>query len=528
MNQLYVIMLIKAILGGRYMKRLIAAALVLSLCLTAMTGCSSKETEIKDSTAVQTGVLDEFYKILKIPRESDHENAISTYLRSWAKENGYKVVRDNYHNVIINVPATAGYENAPTTILQTNMDTRIAIDENTIFDPFTNPIAINDDGDTLTATGTSIGASSGIGMATALYVLKNSAQHGPLRVIFTADGENGMSGAANLKSKHLEGDYLINLNGNSDKTIGLGSGGTAAYDMIHEIQWTAPQNALPYILSISGLNGGNANEDISDGGANAIKTIGEVLANAQGTGILFELGGFNGGISRDTIPTAATALVIINESDQRKMQKLVDDSMNAFKDAYGDVEKHYSFTFEPVAMPDKVVSFDDNGSIISFIYGIINGVQSRSETYDVIESASNLGMVSTATGNFLAQVSAGSTSDVGLYEITSAHEAISSMCSLNYTYIDGIPRWPDHPDSVLCTNIRAIWSSLFGDELEPGIIHKASECGWFAKKNPKLQIVSIGPMIVNANLPNEAIVKKTVSKPADVVMAFLEQTKVKQ
>ncbi len=504
------------------MKRIIAAALVISLCLTLQTGCDgNKENETNDA-AVKTAVLNEFNNISQIPRESGHERAMSSHLKSWAKENGFKVVRDSSNNVIIDVPATSGYEKAPTTILQCNMDSKIAIADGVTFDPFKDGVAYTDNGKTLTATGTSIGADSGVGMATALYVLKNSQKHGPLRAIFTTDGESGMTGAQKLKEKYLEGDFLINLGWNSDSTIGLGSGGTASYDMMHEIQWTTPQNAIPYVLSLSGLNGGNADREIGNGGANAIKIIGEVLANAQGKGILFELGSFNGGISRDTIPTAATAMIIINESDQKKMQDVVDDAMNSFKDAYGDVEKNYSFTYQQTQMPDKVVSFEDNGSIISFIYGILDGVQKMSESYeDVVESASNLGMVSTATGSFLAQVSAGSTSDVGLYEITTAHEAISSMSNLKYTYYDGVPRWPDHPDSVLYSSIQESFDLLYGDKLTDSIVHYPRECGWFARKNPKLQIVSIGVGIKNPDQPNEELMLDTITKPANVIMDFL-------
>jgi len=511
------------------MKRLIAVTLILCLCFTALTGCNGNEEEVNNDAAVQTAILDEFNKISQIPRESGLERAMSTYLKNWAKENGFDVIRDSSNNVIIMKPASAGYENAPTTILQCNMDSKIAVAEDTVFNPISDPVTIVDNGKTLTAVGTSIGADSGIGMATALYIIKNAQKHGPIRAVFTTDGETGMTGAEKLKSKYLEGDYLINLGWDSDRSALIGSGGTASYDMKHKIEWAPPQNGISYLLTLNGLVGGDADEEIGKGGANAIKTIGEVLANAQGKGILFELGSFNGGISRDTIPTAASALIIINESDQKKMQNVVDDAMDAFEDAYGDVEKDYTFTYQIAELPDKVVSFEGNGSIISFIYGIINGVQSMSESYeDVVESASNLGMVSTATGDFLAEVSAASTSDVGLYEITTAHEAISSMSSLDYTFNEGVPRWPDHPDSFLITSIQNIYSNLYDDKMSVDIVHTERECGWFAKKNPKLQIISMGPRIENANLPNETLILDTVIKPANVIMAFLEQTNVMQ
>jgi hypothetical protein len=87
------------------MKRIIAAALVISLCLTLQTGCDgNKENETNDA-AVKTAVLNEFNKISQIPRESGHERAMSSHLKSWAKENGFKVVRDSSNNVIMAVAA---------------------------------------------------------------------------------------------------------------------------------------------------------------------------------------------------------------------------------------------------------------------------------------------------------------------------------------------------------------------------------------------------------------------------------------
>lgn len=511
------------------MKRMIAVTLILCLCFTILTGCNGNEEIETDDAAVRAAILEEFNTISQIPRESGHERAISTYLRTWAKENGFEVIRDSSNNVIINKPASVGYEKVPTTILQCNMDSKIIAADGFNFDPLNDPIRTVVTENTMLAEGTSLGADSGIGVATALYVLENAEKHGPIRAIFTTGGESGMTGAEKLNMKHLDGAYLINLGWESDRSIGVGSGGTAAYNMKHEIEWVPPQNAIPYLLSVSGLVGGDADEAIGNGGANAIKTIGEVLASAQGKGILFELGSFNGGISRDTIPDAATALIIINESDQKKMQNVVDDAMDAFRDVYGGMEKEYVFTYQEAPMPDKVVSFEDNGSIISFIYGVINGVQSMSKSYeDVVESASNLGMVSTATGSFLAQISAASTSDVGLYKITLAHETISGMSSLEYTYEEGVPRWPDHTDSVLYSSIQAICSNLYNDKISGNIVHHELECGWFARKNPRLQIVSIGPRIENGNTPGETLILDTVTKPANLILAFLEQTNLKQ
>ncbi|MBR0596517.1 hypothetical protein [Sinanaerobacter chloroacetimidivorans] len=506
------------------MKRLLVIALVVSMIVTMFTGCNVKEENKIDDETIRTAILEEFMSLSEIPRESGHIRPISSYLRSWAKQNNFTVIRDKSNNVIIDKPATPGYEDAPTTILQCNMDMLCATTEGIYFDPLNDPIKITDNGDTMTAENTSLGADSGIGISTALYVLKNAKMHGPLRVIFTADGETTMAGAQKLNAKYLDGDYLINLGWDTVNSIGNGSEGTNAYTMSRAINWTAPKNVIPYEVSIKGLKGGEAESEINKGGANAIKLIGEALAKAQGEGVLLELGAFNSGTSGDTIPIDAVALVIINESDKKKFENTMKSEIDAFQHDYGDVEQNAVFSYSQSVMPDKVVSWDDSSSILSFVYGVLNGVQTTTATGDA-ESYTNLGSVSTYTGSFIAQVFAGSSSEKGAQEITSAHEAVSSMCDLKYNIWELTPRWPENPDSDLVAKLSEINKALYGEEIGGKALTRETECGWFARKNPDLKIASIGPMILHAGTTEETLELSTVTRPATVILAFLEQMK---
>lgn len=508
------------------MNRFYAAVLIICLSFTMFTGCNNTKEEITDDSIMRDEILKEFNEIAKIPRESGHEKAISSYLRTWAKENDFKVVRDSYNNVIIDKPASEGYENAPITILQCNMDTSVAVSEDIVFDPLVDHVQLVQSENELTGKFSSIGAKSGIGISTILYVLKNAQNHGPIRAVFTTHGESGMDGAEKMNNKYLDGKYLINLAWDSNQTIGVGSAGTAYYKMTRKIEWTPPKNEIPYMLSINGLIGGDSIKDIGKGGANAIKVLAEILATAQGKGILFELASFNGGSSNDTIPAAADALIIINRSDVKKMKSIIDEAIDSFRSTYGHTETNYSIDYQEAEMPEKVVSFEDNGSIISFFYGIVNGIQSISQSYNgIVESASNIGMVSTFTGEFICQVSAFSASEVGLYKISNAHETISNMCGLNYEYSEDVPMWPVHTDSVLYDKIYEVCSTLYNKNMTDEIEQGKHECGWFARKNPKLQIVSIGPMIKNVNSPDETLILNSVTEPANIVLSFLERLK---
>ena len=63
-----------------------------------------------------------FAEISKIPRGSGNEKVISDYLVNFAKERGLEVEQDRALNVIIRKPASAGYENAPSVMLQGHID----------------------------------------------------------------------------------------------------------------------------------------------------------------------------------------------------------------------------------------------------------------------------------------------------------------------------------------------------------------------------------------------------------------------
>ena len=156
-------------------------------------------------------ILQEFYRIAEIPRPSHHEEKIGDYLMHWAGSHGLSAVRDELGDVIIDKPASAGYEKAPKVILQAHMDMVCVAAEGVHFDPLNDPIKIINDGKMLRADGTSLGADDGIGMALCLYILQDTTlRHGPLRVIITVNEEDGMA-SVDMPAEYLDGDYLINL-----------------------------------------------------------------------------------------------------------------------------------------------------------------------------------------------------------------------------------------------------------------------------------------------------------------------------
>ena len=155
-------------------------------------------------------------------------------LRDWPSE-----YQNYYGNIWFDIPASEGYENYPSVILQCHMD--MVIDGMSLEDAKTTPIVPSIDYDKNIITSkdnkTSLGADDGAGSAMVLALIANEkVKHGPLRILFTADEEDGLIGAKNLGIK--KGDYedekidvignikyLINVDNEKYATLVNSSGG---------------------------------------------------------------------------------------------------------------------------------------------------------------------------------------------------------------------------------------------------------------------------------------------------------------
>ena len=157
-------------------------------------------------------ILDIFQEICKIPHPSGHEEAIGEYLMEFAKQHNPKAKQDKVGNVLICKPASLGYEDRPTVILQSHQDMVCEKDATLDHDFMTQPLETYIEDGWLKAKGTTLGADDGIGVAMTLAILAdNEIKHGPIEALFTVSEETGLAGASNLEKDMINGSMLINL-----------------------------------------------------------------------------------------------------------------------------------------------------------------------------------------------------------------------------------------------------------------------------------------------------------------------------
>ncbi len=259
-----------------------------------------------------------FTEINEIPRGSGNEKAVSDYFVNFAKERNLEVYQDQYFNVLIKKPATAGYENSPAVILQGHMDMVCEKISTSNHDFTKDPIKMLVKGDFVTADGTTLGADNGIAAAMGLAILDSSdISHAPLEVLLTTDEESGMNGARNFDMSRLSGRMLINLDSEEEGHIlTCCAGGLRATINMPFSKTEAPTDYDYYKLTISGLKGGHSGSDIHLQRANANKLMGRLLNNIiENTDCICEE--INGGSMDNAITRDSWAVIGTKDIEKR-------------------------------------------------------------------------------------------------------------------------------------------------------------------------------------------------------------------
>jgi dipeptidase D len=100
------------------------------------------------------GLWEQFGMLSEIPRPSKKEQKVTEYLIDFATQHGLEYRLDAIENICIKVPATKGYEGAPTVILQAHSDMVTKKSDDSDFDFENDPIQLQVNNGWVSATDT--------------------------------------------------------------------------------------------------------------------------------------------------------------------------------------------------------------------------------------------------------------------------------------------------------------------------------------------------------------------------------------
>ncbi len=428
-------------------------------------------------------VFDFFVEFSRVPRGSTHTSAIAEYLCNFARVRGLKYRRDEHDNVVIKKPATAGYENRPTVILQGHTDMVLAENEECRIDMLKDGLELYVDGDFLRARGTTLGGDDGVAMAYALALLDSKdIPHPAIEAVFTSDEEIGLLGAVGLDTSDLCGRLMINIDSDAEGIFTVGCAGGMRVDIKLPVKRSVSAKEA-YTLKVSGFKGGHSGVEIDKGRRNAIKALADGLMLVPNISVV----SMAGGNADNAIPRSAECTFIAGDISSI-------DFEGELKKLYGDIENEMVISLVSCEGDFLGLDLPSSAAALSLIKECPSGViRMMADIEGLVETSLNLGILS--LGEDELEISFSVRSAVGaekeklaerLQEIAVAHGA-------DFGRYGEYPAWEYRRDSHLRDTMCQVYRDMYGKEAHVMTIHAGLECGIFSDKLEGLDCVSIGP-----------------------------------
>lgn len=442
----------------------------------------------------------------RIPRCSYNEQNVSNYIKSIGEELGLETIQDNVLNVIIRKPASPGYEDAEGVIIQGHMDMVCEKEDEKDHDFSKDPIELKIDGDFIYADNTTLGADNGIAVAMGLAILEdNSLQHPSIEMVVTTAEETEMDGALGISENVLKGTRMLNIDTEEEGVLVSGSAGGELVEIRIPVEYEEVSDCTEMTLTIRGLLGGHSGMEIHKPRGNSNKILNDVLMKLR-EAIDIRLISITGGTKDNSIPRQTVSKIAVLNKDFSKFEDKIEDIKKEVFNRYKQDEPEMDLLVSKGNFVSKVLNDEVFDSLVELTYNIPTGVFTKlPDNEDIVESSSNLAIIKTDVEKLIIQVSTRSSAEEILIKLRERILEEVKKTNAEYSIGGQYPEWEYNPESRLRDTALSVYKKMFGKEMKSTVIHAGLECGVFAKKYPKLDIISFGPDMYDVHTPKERL-----------------------
>ncbi len=466
-----------------------------------------------------------FNEISSIPRPSKYEQKIQQYLIDFAKRNELTWKQDEVGNILI-IKKTLKKDSTKETIaLQSHIDMVCEKNSEIQHDFFNDPIKLLNKDNWITADGTTLGADNGVGVAFQLAILSSKEDFSrDIECLFTVDEETGLTGAFGLEKDFLSAPLMINLDSEQDDEIFVGCAGGCDTTAIFDIeQQEVPSELFFFDVHICGLKGGHSGDDIDKRRANANKLLNDYLLRIYEKYTIW-IGEIRGGSLRNAIPRESYATCAV----PRKYKELVRVDWNIF---IADVEEEWlkdepNMKFYLNSCDAFASGWESTVVLKDFLHSISacpHGVVSMSDKLNgTVQTSTNLASISSNKTQITVATNQRSLIEAERDNLAQHICQIFEICGAKATTNNQYPGWEPKFDSYLLKHSSEVYEQLFLEKPKIRVIHAGLECGVIAGTYPQMDIISIGPTILDAHSPSERVSILSVQKIWEFLLAIIK------
>ncbi len=469
-------------------------------------------------------VWDFFFQICEIPHPSKHEEELVNFLKNFAIQRNLSFYVDNVGNVVIRKEASDTSIQRETVVLQSHLDMVCEKLPELNHDFLKDSIKPVYENGWVKASGTTLGADNGIGVATMLAILdSNNLIHGKLEALFTIDEETGLTGAIALTPEMLEGKILLNLDSEDDGEIYIGcAGGVDTIATLPIDFMDVDTNHFAFKLTVSNLEGGHSGDDIGKGLHSANVVLAQFLLEFSNL-FQIQIADIYGGNLRNAIARDAYVVFVADKKYKEPVRVEFNVLLAELEEDITRTDAKAQIRLESSDLPDKVFSKYQTENIISVMHNLPHGVIEWSERIDgFVKTSTNFASTKIIDGILVITTSQRSSSTTSKEMIAQRVVDVFSKNGFSVLHEHDYPGWESAEDSKLIQKAKRSYFELFNEEVKIKEIHAGLECGLLADTFTDMEIISFGPTIKGAHSPNERIEVRAVERFWEFLIKLLD------
>lgn len=465
-----------------------------------------------------------FEEISSIPRETGNCKAISDYICDFAVSHNLIYFRDDFDNVVIYKDSTTNPD-GETVILQGHMDMvcEKSFDYEAKHDFSKDGLKLSYLDDYIFSKGTTLGADDGIAIAYMLSILEDDLlKTPPIEALFTVDEENGMKGAINFDASVLKGKKLINLDHEVEGELLTCCAGGRRVKLRIPVNYTTHEG-ICYSIIVCGLNGGHSGVEIDKGRGNANLLLGRMLHTIS-KNINFELKYIGGGLTDSAIPREAKAEILIDSSAVDTLEDIVEKYSHIICNEFEGIEDNMMIYCENKGEEEAKVLQTNYKKQIGFLLNTIpDGIIKMSRKNEgLVRTSLNCGIMQLSEEHFTLIVNLRSLADSEKEALGDKIQYLIETIGGEYIIETDYPAWEYNENSPLRELAFDVFQNKYCRNPKMKGFHAGLECGVLFGKIKDLDILSLGPTIINIHTPKEKLSISSTERTYDYLVSLLE------
>ena len=463
-----------------------------------------------------------FEALTRIPHGSGHEEKMAAFLEAFAKERNLACLRDELNNVLFRIPATPGYENEPSILLQGHMDMVWAKDTTATIDLETDPLELCINGNNLTAKGTTLGADDGVAVATMLAIADdNTIPHPALECLCTVDEETGLIGIRNRDWSVSQSRRMINLDAGSSHEICVSAVGAKMVTLEKQFDSCAQEGLTQLYINLYGGLGGHAGILSHKNRACCINIMGELLFM-----LMREMPVYLSEIIAEgpSIHGDCQAYISVPAERVAEAERLLQKQFCQISTRYEKSDPNLQLEITAQKEAKDILSAEDSANIIRVMFLLHTGVRkSDAEDLNIIITSITFSKISLQDGAFSAAYSIRSLDDSVRDMWYCRTEELLRMLGFQANVKHAFTGWPGSKYFVMQERFIKEHKRLFGEDIKILHLHASIEVNVLMGQIPDMDAVAIQPTAVDFHTPKETLFIDQVQPYWDLLLAVLAQ-----